>query len=130
MIITRQAKRKSKQMLAACMVSGRLAEDRVREEARHLIAAGSRKSRPILSHFLRLVRLEIDQHTARIESAALLPADLRAAIRSDLTRIYGSGLVTDFSERSSLIGGVRIQVGSDVFDGSVLGRLAALENRF
>jgi F0F1-type ATP synthase delta subunit len=29
-----------------------------------------------------------------------------------------------------LIGGMRIQVGSDVYDGSVLARLAALEKSF
>jgi F0F1-type ATP synthase delta subunit len=29
-----------------------------------------------------------------------------------------------------LIGGMRIQVGSDVYDGSVLARLAAFEKRF
>jgi F-type H+-transporting ATPase subunit delta len=35
-----------------------------------------------------------------------------------------------FFHRPSLIGGTRIQVGSDVYDGSILAGLRALENSF
>jgi F-type H+-transporting ATPase subunit delta len=59
-----------------------------------------------------------------------LPGDLRDAIGSSLARKYGPGLVTNFVHRPALIGGMRIQVGSDVYDGSVVARLAALERRF
>jgi F-type H+-transporting ATPase subunit delta len=59
-----------------------------------------------------------------------LPADLQAAIQAGLTHTYGSGLTTTFAQRTSLIGGVRIQVGADVYDGSILARLATLERSF
>jgi F-type H+-transporting ATPase subunit delta len=59
-----------------------------------------------------------------------LSAEVRAATEASLTRLYGSGLRITFSETPSLIGGMRIQVGSDVYDGSVLGRLTALEKTF
>jgi len=39
-------------------------------------------------------------------------------------------LVFAFSQNPSLIGGLRVQVGSDVFDGSVQARLADLEASF
>jgi F0F1-type ATP synthase delta subunit len=35
-----------------------------------------------------------------------------------------------FVQRASLIGGVRIQVGCNLYDGSVLASLAALEKAF
>ncbi len=38
-------------------------------------------------------------------------------------------LETSFEQNAALIGGVRIKVGSDVYDGSVRARLAALEAR-
>ena len=60
----------------------------------------------------------------------LLPTDLRAAIEEGLSKQYGPGLTATFAHRDSLIGGVRIQVGSDVYDGSILGRLRALEQSF
>ena len=37
---------------------------------------------------------------------------------------------TIFGHRPALIGGMRIQVGSDVYDGSVRAGLAALEKKF
>jgi F-type H+-transporting ATPase subunit delta len=130
MTINRQAKREATQLFRFCRQDGLADESRVREVVRRLIAAGYRESPAILAHFLRLVRLDREQHTATVESATSLPADLRAATEASLARLYGSGLITLFSEKPSLIGGMRIQVGSDVYDGSVLGRLAALEKSF
>jgi F-type H+-transporting ATPase subunit delta len=49
-----------------------------------------------------------------------------AAIQENLARRYGPGLNVSFWVDPSLIGGLRIKVGSDIFDGSVAGRLAEL----
>jgi F-type H+-transporting ATPase subunit delta len=45
----------------------------------------------------------------------------------DLRAKYGSDVSADFSVNPKLIGGLRIRIGDDVFDGSVRGRLARLE---
>lgn len=130
MRINKLAKREASQLFRYCCVNGLLDEDRVRQVAQRVAAAGYRESPAILAHFLRLVRLDRAQHTARIESATPLQADLRAAAEASLKRLYGPGLITLFAERPSLIGGMRVQVGSDVYDGSVLGKLTALQERF
>lgn len=127
---TKHAKRQAKQLFRLCLVNDLLDENRTRQVVQHVTAAGSRDCPAILAHFVRLVRLDCARHTANIESAMPLPPDLRIAIRADLTRLYGKGLATAFVHRPSLIGGMRIQVGSDVYDGSVLAGLAALENSF
>ena len=59
-----------------------------------------------------------------------LPADLQVSVQAELTKVYGPGITASFAENPALIGGLRIQVGSDVYDGSVRGRLAALERSF
>jgi F-type H+-transporting ATPase subunit delta len=53
-----------------------------------------------------------------------------AELKSSLTLKYGAGLDFQFFVDPSLIGGLRIQIGSDVFDGTVKTRLASLENSF
>ncbi len=126
MKINKRVKREAKRLVRACLVHDVLADERVRRVARDVATAGRRDARAILAHFRRLVKLELARHTASVESASPLPADLRAAIESGLTRRYGSGLTTAFAHRPALIGGVRIQVGSDVYDGSVRAGLAAL----
>ena len=65
-----------------------------------------------------------------VESAAPLTPELQAEVRNDLARIYGPGLNLSFGQNAALIGGMRIQVGSDVYDGSVRGRLNSLQESF
>ena len=47
-----------------------------------------------------------------------------------VSSLYGSKINTSFAHRPTLIGGMRIKVGSDVYDGSLKGALAALEKNF
>jgi F-type H+-transporting ATPase subunit delta len=129
MISDKQAKREAKELFRLCLVDSMLDENRVREVVQQVIASGHRASRTILAHFLRLLKLDRAQHMAIVESATPLSPEMRATTNASLTRLYGLGLTTSFSERPSLIGGMRIQVGSDVYDGSVLAWLAALEAR-
>jgi F-type H+-transporting ATPase subunit delta len=44
--------------------------------------------------------------------------------------MYGPAIQTEFSLNPALIGGMRIKVGSDVYDGSVQSQLATLEKSF
>jgi F-type H+-transporting ATPase subunit delta len=130
MKITRRAKREAQQLYRFCLVNGLLDENRVRQVVQRVIATDKRDCPPILAHFLRLVKLDCAQHTATIESATPLPADLQTVVQTGLTHRYGPGLTTEFAERPELIGGMRIQVGCDVYDGSVRGGLEALEKSF
>ena len=127
---TKQARREAKQLFRLCLVNGSLNEDRVRQVVTAVLQSPRRGSHAVLSYFLRLVRLDRSLHTAAVESATSLPDDLQASVLDGLERTYGSGISTSFSLNPSLIGGMRIRVGSDVYDGSVKAGLAALERRF
>jgi F-type H+-transporting ATPase subunit delta len=76
------------------------------------------------------VRLDVERRTGRVESATALPADLQTEVQSSLQKSYGAGLQLSFAQNPALIGGMRIKVGSNVYDGSVQARLAALEQSF
>lgn len=117
-------------MFRLCLVNGRLNEDRARRVVARVIASSPRGYLALLSQFQRLVRLDLARHTAEVESAVALPADLRARVRANLEDSYGHGLNILFADRPDLIGGIRIKVGNDFYDGSVKGRLAALERSF
>jgi len=130
MKINKRAKREAKQLFQLCLVNGLLDENRARQVAQQVASAGTRSTPAVLAHFLRLLSLDLAQHTAAIESATPLSEGLRTAIQAGLARRYGPGLTTTFTHTPALIGGVRIQVGSDVYDSSVRAGLAALEKRF
>jgi F-type H+-transporting ATPase subunit delta len=84
----------------------------------------------VLGEFRRLVKLESARHTARVESAVPLQADLRSRLRKNLETVYGEGMSTEFAENPGLIGGIRIRVANDVYDGTVKARLTALAKSF
>jgi F-type H+-transporting ATPase subunit delta len=127
MKVTRKATRTARQLLRLSMVDGQLDPARVRMVAERIAQSRGRGFLTVLAAFQRMVRLDREAHRAVVESAAPLPDDVRNSLQSDLARMYGAGLETSFAENPALIGGVRIRVGSDVFDGSVRARLDAID---
>ena len=130
MKISKQAQRETRQLFRSCRVSGVLDENRVRRAVSLLLAQKPRGYVEILSRLHRLVKLDLEQHAAHIESATSLPADLQADVANRIRKIYGAGADITFSQNPALIGGLRIQVGSDLYDGSVKTRLEKLEQDF
>ena len=130
MKVSKQARRDAKELFRTCVVNGLLDENRARQVVQRVAATKPRGYLQILTHFQRLVTLDMERRNARIESAAPLPAELQSSVRESLGRVYGPGLNLSFVQNPSLIGGMRIRVGSDVYDGSVHAKLAALEASF
>ncbi len=130
MKISKQSRRDAKALFNVCRVDGVLDESRVRQTVTAVIAGKPRGYVATLSHFQRLVKLDLDRRSARVENAVETSPALAQAINEQLTRRYGPGLNVTFWVNPALIGGLRIKVGSDVVDGSVAARLAALENSF
>lgn len=130
MKIPRQAQREAKRLYRSCLADGLLAADRVRAAVQQMVDKKPRHYLPILLHFQRLVRLELERRQAKVQSALPLPGEVQAAVRQNLTRLYGSGLDFVFAQDARLIAGLRVQVGSDVYEGSVRARLDALAASF
>jgi F-type H+-transporting ATPase subunit delta len=130
MKITKQARRDAKQLFHTCKVGGLLDESRVRKVVGAVITQKPRGYVGILTHFQRLVQLDLDRRAARVESAVAVNEALQQSVKANLALRYGAGLDVSFAVNPALIGGLRIKVGSDVFDGSVRARLSELEASF
>jgi F-type H+-transporting ATPase subunit delta len=130
MKVSKQARRDAKQLFNNCRVAGLLDENRVRQTVSAVIARKPRGFVAILSHFQRLVKLDLDRRTARVESAVAMSDVLKSSVTANLAQRYGAGLDISFGVSPDLIGGLRVKVGSDVFDGSVKARLNALAESF
>lgn len=128
MKISKQSRRDAKTLISACRVNGLLDEGRVRNAVTQVIAQKPRGYVGTLKQFQRLVKLDIDRRTARVENAVETTPAQMAAIKANLEARYGAGLNLSFWLNPALIGGLRIKVGSDIYDGSVAGRLAEIKN--
>ena len=130
MKISKRAQRDARQLFRSCQVNGLLDENRVRQVVALVLAKKPRRYIEILSRLHRLVKLDLERRTARVESAASLPADLQTDVANRIKKIYGEGVILTFDRNPALIGGLRVKVGSDVYDGSIQARLKALAESF
>ena len=130
MKISKQAQRNARELFRCCMVNGVLDEDRVRRAVALVLAQRPRGYIEILSRLQRLVKLDLERRTTRVESVTPLQLDLKAKVTRQLKKIYGAGMSVSYIQNPALIGGLRIQAGSDLYDGSVRARLNALAQQF
>jgi F-type H+-transporting ATPase subunit delta len=127
MKLSREARRQAKELFDLSMVDGRINAARLR-----LIADGIAERKPrdyvqMLKFIARLAKLESARHHAVIESATPLAEALRAEILSSLAARFGE-ITSEFHHTPELIGGLRVRIGSDVWDGSIQSRLESLKN--
>jgi F-type H+-transporting ATPase subunit delta len=129
MKINKETRQLSKELLRASFIDGQLDSGRVASLVKSLIEKKPRHYIQVLEAYKRLLRLEVEQRTATVETATELPPDSAAQIVANLKRRYGNDLAAKFVVNPELLGGMRIRVGSDVWDSSVRNRLQRLQQQ-
>ena len=129
MKINKETRQLAKELLRASFVDGRLDKDRVSSLVKSLIEKKPRHFLQGLEAYKRLLRLEVEKRTATIETATELAPDAGQKIVENLKRRYGNDLAANFVVNPELLGGMRIRVGSDVWDSSVRNRLQRLQQQ-
>ncbi len=127
MKISKEAQRASRQLFRLCMVNGKLDEGRVQNVVSKVSVAKPRGYIAILQSFAKMVRAEVERQRAIVESATSLTASAQQDLKAGLLKKYGRELALEFRVNPELLGGIRVSVGSDVWDGSVKARLEALK---
>jgi F-type H+-transporting ATPase subunit delta len=130
MKVSKIATATARRIFSLSQVDGRLDDARLTSAMRKLVDGRPRGYRGILHALRRLVRLELESRHVTVESATELAAAERERVRQGLQEKYGSHLTFEFRQNPALLGGMRVRVGSDVFDGSVKGRLDRLAEAF
>jgi F-type H+-transporting ATPase subunit delta len=126
----KQSRRDAKQLLQSCQVDGALDEARVRQAVALLIEKKPRGYFGTLQELQRLVKLDVNNRSARVESAVALSEAQQQEVRASLGRLKGVDVEVEFAENADLIGGMRVKLGDDVYDGSVKTRLSRLAESF
>lgn len=83
--------------------------------------------RPILEAFYAAVARELRFSEARIEYAGTLDSGTAKAIAAHFSALYNRPIAPVATENPALLGGLRVQVGDDVYDASLAGTLARLQ---
>jgi F-type H+-transporting ATPase subunit delta len=129
MKINKEIRRLSREMLRASFTDGQLDSGRIASLVDSLIARKPRNWVAILQNYRRLLRLELEKRRARIETASSVDPETSSKLIANLKKKYGNDLTTEFVVNPQLLGGMRIRVGSDVWDGTVRNRLERLQQQ-
>ena len=125
----KEIRRLSRGMLRASFTDAQLDNGKISALVQSLVTKKPRHYLDVLQHYKRLLRLEIEKRHVRIESAMKLDAETAKQIVDRLKRKYGTDLTANFDVDPSLLGGVRVRVGDDVWDGTLRSRLQRLEQQ-
>ncbi|PYK27821.1 MAG: hypothetical protein DME59_03920 [Verrucomicrobia bacterium] len=128
MKLNKEIRQLSRKMLQASFTDGQLDPGRIASLVDSVIAEKPRNYINVLKNYKRLLRLEVEKRHATIETASEVDPAIRSEIVSNLKSKYGDDLATEFHVDPQLLGGMRIRVGNDVWDGSVRNRLERLQH--
>jgi len=129
MKINKEIRRLSREMLRASFTDGQLDPGRIGTLVDSLIARKPRHYIDVLKNYRRLLRLELEKRRARVETASDLDTKIRSKLVDSMKEKYGGDLTAEFVVSPELLGGMRVRVGSDVWDGTVRNRLEQLQQQ-
>ncbi len=129
MQVKKEVRQIAREMLRSSFTDSQLDRGRIASVVDSLLAKKPRSYLKILEYYRRLLRLETEKRHARIETAMALEPQSVSQISLNLARRYGADLTTEFVVNPELLGGMRIRVGSDVWDSSVRNRLERLQQQ-
>jgi F-type H+-transporting ATPase subunit delta len=128
MKLNKEIRQVSRKMLQASFTDGQLDPGRISSLVDSLVTRKPRNYVDALKNYKRLLRLELEKRHATIETASEVDSAVRSEIEANLKSKYGNDLSTEFHVAPELLGGMRIRVGNDVWDGSVRNRLERLQH--
>ena len=128
MKINKEIRRLSRAMLRASFTDGQLDPGRIASLVDSLIAqkAASLHRRPQKLQTSASSRTGKAAGQNRDGRAKWIPTT-KSELVANLKKKYGGDLTTEFAVDPALLGGMRIRVGSDVWDGTVRNRLERLQ---
>jgi F-type H+-transporting ATPase subunit delta len=116
----------ARQLFKMSIVNGELSADRVAGVLQYL-----EKHRPpnlvaVLKAYQRLVAAEVARSQALIEHAGPISNSLLTSIEAAMTQKYRRRVTSIPRRNDSLLAGLRVRVGDDVYESSVASQLATL----
>ena len=118
----------ARRIFRLCLENGKMNEERLSGVIKRFATEKPRDFRGILHELRRLVRAELAKKQVTVESAAALADGEKDNITNSLRKKHGDDLNFEYKVTPDLLGGLRIQVGDNVFDSSVKSRLDRLAN--
>jgi F-type H+-transporting ATPase subunit delta len=87
----------------------------------------------LLPEIARQLQTELNSRSGRIDaeivSARELAPEQRSALLAEISRLTGKDVIPHYATDEKLLGGVKVRVGSAIYDGSVRGQLQRIRQQ-
>ena len=123
---SKETRRAARKLFRSCLVDSRMDEGRVRMTVQLVVAQKPRRYLGILTQLEKLVYAEEQKSALTVESAVALEEPQRQQLQTQVQKNFRSPLKTTYRANPALIGGLRLQIGSNVWNGSISARLDQL----
>jgi len=88
---------------------------------------------PLFSEILKQLERELDDRQgfaeAQVETARQLTDEEKKMLEAEITRMTGKKVKAHYEQDTTLLGGVIVQVGSTIYDGSIKGQLERIREQ-
>ncbi len=125
MAADKQTKLLAKQLFKLSFVSGAVSTEQVGGVLGWIEKHQPRHPLTLLRSYHRLVAAELAKSRAQVEHAGPVSDDALRLIESAMTKKYQRPVAAVAQSNARLLAGLRVRVGSDLYESSVAGRLAA-----
>jgi len=122
----KKAQQLARQLFKLSFVDGRLSSERVAGVLEYIEKGTDFRPITVLKAFHRLVSVEVAKNQAVVEHAGDVSAETLQSIASSLSKKYNRPVSAIARPNPSLLAGLRVRVGDDVYESSVAGQLGQL----
>lgn len=116
----------ARQLFKLSVVDGQVSAEQVAGVLGWVEKHSPRHTLALLQIYQRLIATELSRSQALVTHAGPLADGVLSGIEQAMTKKYSRSVTATASRDSSLLAGIRVRVGDDVYESSVAGQLAAL----
>jgi F-type H+-transporting ATPase subunit delta len=124
----KKTKALAKQLFKLSLVNGIVSPEQVTGVLGYIEKNVTRGQLALLQLYQRAITTELAKSNAVVEHAGPISDSTLKSIEAAMTRKYSRAVAATAKPNPSLLAGLRIRVGSDVYESTVAGQLATLSN--
>ncbi len=124
----KKTKALAKQLFKLSLVNGAVSPEQVGGVLGYIEKNVSRHALALLKLYHRAIATELAKSNAVVEHAGPISDGTLRLIEDTMTRKYKRPVAATARPNAKLLAGLRVRVGSDVYESSVSGQLAALSS--
>ncbi len=122
-VTDRRATSQARAQIVQALLAGKSQPETLRLAQQAILGARGRRFDRTIAGYLAIIAHRREQLSATVTSAVDLDADQSQRLAAALTRIYGRPVHLKVVLDPHIIGGIRVQIGDEVVDGTVLRKL-------